>query len=100
MESFPSALNELLESKASLLLRMRLQCAAADENGNAIALNNGDRTGEFSFSLIKWSTDILLAFHAMNEVTLHRGASPHLTIIDTHVDNQHFTESVVSIFSP
>lgn len=32
----------------------------------------------------------------MNEVTLHRGRSPHLTMIDAYVDGQHLTESVVS----
>lgn len=53
----------------------------SDETGQPIVLDNGNTT----------------AVHAMNEVTLHRGASQHLTIIDTYVDNQHFTESVVSL---
>ena len=30
----------------------------------------------------------------MNEVTLHRGRSPHLTTIDSFVDGQHLTEAV------
>ena len=34
----------------------------------------------------------------MNEVALHRGASPHLNTIDVFVDGQHLTESVVCIF--
>jgi len=33
----------------------------------------------------------------MNEVTLHRGRSPHLSIVDTYVDGQHLTEAVVSL---
>jgi hypothetical protein len=32
----------------------------------------------------------------MNEVALHRGASPHLNTIDAYVDGQHLTEAVVS----
>jgi|SRR5258706_10626156 len=35
----------------------------------------------------------------MNEVTLHRGRSPHLNIIDAYVNGQHLTEAVVGFFS-
>ena len=35
--------------------------------------------------------------HLMNEVALHRGASPHLTIIDAFVNGQHLTEAIVSL---
>lgn len=31
----------------------------------------------------------------MNEIALHRGASPHLNTIDIFVDGQHLTEAVV-----
>jgi hypothetical protein len=31
----------------------------------------------------------------MNEITLHRGRSPHLNIIDAYVDGQYLTEAVV-----
>lgn len=31
----------------------------------------------------------------MNEVHLHRGRYPHMTIIDAYVDGQHLTEAVV-----
>lgn len=34
----------------------------------------------------------------MNEVTLHRGRSPHLNIIDAYVNGQHLTEAVVGSF--
>lgn len=34
----------------------------------------------------------------MNEVTLHRGRHPHLTVVDAYFDNQHLTEAVVSRF--
>ena len=36
----------------------------------------------------------------MNEVTLHRGRSPHLNIIDAYVNGQHLTEAVVGSFPP
>lgn len=36
-----------------------------------------------------------IEWQVMNEVALHRGASPHLNTIDAFVDGQHLTESVV-----
>lgn len=36
----------------------------------------------------------------MNEIALHRGASPHLIILEASVDNQPLTEVVVSAFLP
>lgn len=36
------------------------------------------------------------AVHAMNEITLHRGASPHLIYLDAHVNGEFLTEVVVS----
>ena len=41
-----------------------------------------------------------IAWQVMNEVALHRGASPHLNTIDAFVDGQHLTEAVVRTFSP
>jgi hypothetical protein len=34
-------------------------------------------------------------WQVMNEVTLHRGRNPHLTVVDAYFDNQHLTEAVV-----
>ena len=31
----------------------------------------------------------------MNEVTLHRGRNPHLTVVDAFFDGEHLTEAVV-----
>ena len=31
----------------------------------------------------------------MNEISLHRGRSPHLTSVDAYVDGQHLTAAVV-----
>ena len=38
-------------------------------------------------------------WQVMNEVTLHRGRSPHLNIIDAFVDGVHLTEAFASLFS-
>lgn len=34
------------------------------------------------------------AFHAINELVIHRGPNPHLAIIDVYVDNHFLTEAV------
>lgn len=76
---------------------MRLQCAVTDSDGSAIVLDNGNTTGQSRslYPSTRTEVAVVAAVHAMNEVTLHRGASQHLTIIDTYVDKQLFTESVV-----
>lgn len=33
----------------------------------------------------------------MNEVTLHRGRHPHLTVVDAYFDGDHLTEAVVRL---
>lgn len=33
----------------------------------------------------------------MNEVAIHRGRYPHLSVVDAYVNNQHLTEAVVSL---
>jgi hypothetical protein len=33
----------------------------------------------------------------MNEVALHRGRHPHLTVVDAFFNGQHLTEAVVSL---
>lgn len=39
----------------------------------------------------KFGTDA----HAMNEVIIHRGMSPHMAILNVFVDNRFLTEAVV-----
>lgn len=36
----------------------------------------------------------------MNEVALHRGRYPHLSVVDAFVNDQHLTEAVVSLPDP
>lgn len=38
--------------------------------------------------------------HLMNEVTLHRGREPHLTMIDAFVDGRHLTQAIVRALPP
>lgn len=40
-------------------------------------------------------SNLFTDWQVMNEIALHRGASPHLNTIDIFVDGQHLTEAVV-----
>lgn len=82
LEGFTQALDDLVESRASMLLRMRLQCVVTEPDTVSQVHTNAETS----------------TIHAMNEVTLHRGNSPHLIRIDTKVDGEHLTEVVVSHF--
>jgi hypothetical protein len=37
----------------------------------------------------------LAGWQVMNEVAIHRGRYPHLSVVDAYVDGQHLTEAVV-----
>ena len=39
-------------------------------------------------------------WQVMNEVTLHRGRHPHLTVVDAFFDGEHLTEAVVGFVLP
>ncbi|CAE6494508.1 unnamed protein product [Rhizoctonia solani] len=74
--SLPTALENTFSGTATVLERMRLACTFHDA------------AGKF---LLKGARSRLLA---MNEIALHRGGSPHLTRIDSFVDDAHLTEAV------
>ncbi|KAH7334642.1 ATP-NAD kinase [Rhizoctonia solani] len=74
--SLPAALENTFSGTATVLERMRLACTFHDA------------AGKF---LLKGAKSRLLA---MNEIALHRGGSPHLTRIDSFVDDAHLTEAV------
>lgn len=81
-----------------MLLRMRLQCVVT-EDGEPVPWEDKDLDSElFAFPAGLILISVPKAVHAMNEVTLHRGASPHLIKIMTSIDNQELTEVVVSLF--
>ncbi|ELU36758.1 NADH kinase [Rhizoctonia solani AG-1 IA] len=67
--SLPTALENTFSGTATVLERIRLACTFHDAGARSRLL-------------------------AMNEVALHRGGSPHLTRIDSFVDDTHLTEAV------
>ena len=73
-----TVLNDVLTSNAYSLNRMRLECSILNDRGLPIE--------RFKH----------LSVQAMNEVHLHRGRHPHMTVINTFVDGQKLTEAVVS----
>jgi NADH kinase len=60
---------------ARILLRNRLKVGVFAPDGTRIGDGEGDT-------------------YALNEVTLHRGSSPHLKIIDVYINNRFLTEAV------
>jgi NADH kinase len=39
---------------------------------------------------------VIVGWQVMNEVSIHRGRYPHLSVVDAYVDGEHLTEAVVS----
>ncbi|KIJ51322.1 hypothetical protein M422DRAFT_26740 [Sphaerobolus stellatus SS14] len=75
IHDFREALDEVFKCNVTILERMRLSCTFHDSDGKQFGL-----AGE-------------AGWQAMNEVTLHRGRSPHLNIVDIFVDGVHLTEA-------
>ncbi|KAJ2914402.1 hypothetical protein MD484_g6015, partial [Candolleomyces efflorescens] len=75
IDDFAKALDSVFAGKATMLNRMRLACSFYDANLE----KKGEETDDWQ---------------VMNEIALHRGASPHLNTIDIFVDGQHLTEAV------
>lgn len=78
IDTFSAAFKLVIESRATLLLRMRLRQSTHNPDGSLIARTNGD------------SSEI----HLMNEVALHRASSPHMTTMDAFVDGRHLTQAI------
>jgi NADH kinase len=72
---------------SKVLIRNRLKVGIYDPEGNRI---DGCSVDPSTSSLSCLMQDI----HAMNEVVIHRGASPHLAIIDIYVGGRFLTEAV------
>ncbi|KAF2029010.1 ATP-NAD kinase [Setomelanomma holmii] len=62
---------------ARILLRNRLKVGVFAPDGSRIGSSEGEGDA-----------------YALNEVTLHRGSSPHLKIIDVYINNRFLTEAV------
>jgi NADH kinase len=65
---------------SKILLRSRLKVGVFDANGKRLSSGNEGSV----------STDI----HAMNEVIIHRGANPHLAVVQVFVGGRFLTEAV------
>lgn len=80
IDAFQTAFEDLINSKSSLLLRMRLHQTMHEKDGTPVQ-DQGKGTSR---------TDV----HLMNEVALHRASSPHMTMIDAFVDGRHLTQAI------
>ncbi|KAH8550914.1 ATP-NAD kinase-like domain-containing protein, partial [Umbelopsis sp. PMI_123] len=80
IQNYRSVLTNIVEyhNDLSLLLRMRLFCS--------LHLPNGER-------LVRDGVEICDR-QVMNELTLHRGRSPHLTAVECFVDGQYLTDAI------
>ncbi|KAG8894138.1 hypothetical protein FRB99_001486, partial [Tulasnella sp. 403] len=76
IDTFPRALEDVFQGRSTILPRMRLSCQLRHADGQKASGHGAEE------------------YQLMNEVTLHRGRCPHLTIIDAFVDGQHLTEAV------
>ncbi|PWN34248.1 ATP-NAD kinase, partial [Meira miltonrushii] len=80
IDAFQTAFEDVINSKSSLLLRMRLHQTMHEKDGTPVK-DEGKGTSR---------TDV----HLMNEVALHRASSPHMTMIDAFVDGRHLTQAI------
>jgi NADH kinase len=71
---------------AKVLIRQRLKISVSDANGNPLS-SHADSTNPPNYPDQE-------EMHAMNEIILHRGADPHLTIIEIYVGGRFLTEAV------
>lgn len=77
IDQLPRALEKTLTGPIPILNRLRLACTPLTADGKvhpAVPTPQG--------------------WQVMNEVTLHRGRHPHLTVVDAYVNGQHLTEAV------
>jgi NAD kinase len=74
---------------------MRLTCQSSS---TSLCTSNGDDNGLLENGDLK-SEDFTNTqepiIHAMNEVILHRGRSPHLTMLNISIDGVFLTEAIV-----
>ena len=100
IDAMESAISTALSGPVSVLNRMRLACIPLDADGKRL------KTFKPSASISPCSCLLCIALMAvpeagwqvMNEVTLHRGRTPHLLVADAFFDGAHLTEAVVRPF--
>lgn len=67
--------------------------SAADAETDDSHESDGTTSGGFTLSSSS-SFSSSRGWQVLNEVALHRGRSPHLTVVDAYVNGQHLTEAV------
>ncbi|KAI5451067.1 NADH kinase pos5 [Naganishia albida] len=78
IEGYRKTLSDIWRRKFAVLPRMRLACQVFDAHGRVVDRCAGAGSG----------------WQVMNEVALHRGRYPHLSVVDAFVNDQHLTEAV------
>ncbi|CCH59350.1 hypothetical protein TBLA_0B05170 [Henningerozyma blattae CBS 6284] len=73
-QEFENVFENVIGSKSKCLHRTRLECFVVRQGSNVTDLS--ERT-----------------FHAMNDIFLHRGGSPHLAYLDVFVDGSYLTRT-------
>ena len=81
-------------SNASVLNRMRLTCQSTSTGLVRTNIDLGNMNGEV-LQTADFTDEREPIIHAMNEVILHRGKSPHLTLLNISIDGVFLTEAIV-----
>jgi hypothetical protein len=87
------AFAEMYTSNARVLNRMRLTCQSMS---TTLCRTNNLGPGNGMLRMEDFTNDGEAVIHAMNEVILHRGKSPHLTLLNISIDGVFLTEAIVS----
>ncbi|KAJ9096717.1 hypothetical protein QFC21_004987 [Naganishia friedmannii] len=78
IEHYRETLKDVFQGTYGVLHRMRLACQVFSSSGEVVDRCSGAGSG----------------WQVMNEVALHRGRYPHLSVVDAFVNGQHLTEAV------
>lgn len=92
LDQFERHFASVIDGQATVIPRMRLHASVRSASGSTT-----DRFGvhgSFHGHRLAIYLSIRTGANAMNEVSLHRGSSPHMTSLHAYVDSQHLTEAV------
>lgn len=91
-----ATIEQALTGPVKVLNRMRLSCSLTDKHGQPRNVKGGkDGTYLIHPGVAIGLKETGMTWQVMNEITLHRGREPHLTVVDAYFDDQHLTEAVV-----
>jgi NADH kinase len=97
IEHYRETLKDVFQGTYGVLQRMRLACQVFSSSGEVVDRCSGAGSGKScaSVHVQRCSTSTTIGWQVMNEVALHRGRYPHLSVVDAFVNGQHLTEAVV-----